>query len=253
MIKLVSSEAKELVNLLKAYSKIVPNPTVEFRQEGMRIIGLDKNQAALGCIYFSNEHLEEFGRYEVEKEVVFDLDLGFIQDIPVYSKDIMELEVVEEDLQVLLKISGRSKRVYTQKITIFDNLSREDLVNPPNIEYKSFAVVDYALFADSVKAFKGVSKTVEIAIEDGKVVFVGKGEKDMLNVEIEASDGDGRAVAAFDLRYLLKMLRVFEAYDVREIQVQLNTDYPLKLRGPFKRGRGYIEFYLAPLDPRRNV
>lgn len=249
MIKLVSSEAKELVNLLKAYSKIVPNPTVEFRQEGMRIIGLDKNQAALGCIYFSNEHLEEFGRYEVEKEVGVSLDLGFIQDIPVYSKDVLELEVVNVSsayCTVILRISGKSKRVYSQEALVFEDGGSTKI---PNIEYKSFAVVDYSLFADSVKAFKGVSKTVKIATEDGKVVFEGRGKIDTLKVELEAHGGDGRAVAAFDLRYLLKMLRVFEAYGVREIRLYLNTNRPLKLMGPLKRGSGYIEFYLAPLDP----
>ena len=264
MIKLVSYEARELVNLLKAYSKIIPNPVVEFRRGGMSIIGMDENQVALGIIHFSVDHLDEFGGYEVEREVGIVLDLRFIRDIPVYSEDVLELEVVDESPQrclstyckMNLRISGKSEREYTQEVLVFNNIGKvgdEGIIKIPNIWYENGAVGEYQLFADSVRAFRGVSKTVRIRIEDEKLILEGSGERDNLKVEMESSsemsvwNNEERAVATFDLGYLLKILKVFDAYFIYEIHIGLNTDCPLELGGPFMRGSGSITFYLAPL------
>jgi len=251
MIRWVSNKANNIINLLRTYSRIIPDAIISFRRDGISIEGIDKNRIVLGSIDFFDSHLEEFGEYEIENELTIKLNLEFLKDIAVRPEDSFELRVDEDTSQMCLKIYGKNRptREYVQQVNLYECFDEES-AEYPNLEYEGGMILGFEMIAFSIGMLSGFSKTVKITIEKNIALLEGRGEdhpiitisEDIPHVYIW-----GNAVATYDSNNLLKILEILETYFVHRVSLELDTNGPLEIGGPFEEGSGYMEFYLAPL------
>lgn len=251
MIRWISNEANNVINLLRTYSKIIPDVIISFRREEISIEGIDRNRIILGSINFFDSHLEEFGEYEVEKELTIKLNLEFLKDIAVRPEDSFELRVDEDTSQMCLKVYGKNRptREYVQQVNIYECFD-EECAEYPDVDYKSGMALDFEIIAFSIGMLSGFSKTIKITIKEDIAFLEGGGEEPsimVINKDVPYIYIWGNAVATYDSDNLLKILEVLDAYSVHEVYLKLDTNSPLEIGGPFGEGSGYMGFYLAPL------
>lgn len=250
MVKLVSHDAMDLINLLKAYGRVLPTPLIIFDRFGIYISDTDENLDINGEIYLSSSYFEE---YNVEGEKDIKLNLEFLKDVSVHSEDKVEIEL--KNLQIYFKIIGNSTaREYNQKIKSIGPI-KDIISRAPVIRYENYIVADYDVIANSIRSFRGVSETLKIIFEKDRVILEGDGNGDDLRIELTSRFGGVRGIsygeecttAIYVLKHLLDALNVFESSKTPTLALFVKDTYPLKLEGMFKNRFNRVRFYLQPL------
>lgn len=219
-------EVKPFHEVARSIKGLIPETTLRFNQEGLKIVETDSGNVCLTEVTINKNR---FSHYEINGNKEYTINTETLYDIlKENKKDIVEIREAENKL--IFKFNSGI-------IAEVDLINREaDLKEvPENMNYKTEVKTDNKRFNKIIKHFIGNEDAVIFNSND---VFKIEAEKNRAEVEAEIK-GSGKS--KYSTEYLKEMVKPKISENV---VLKFSNDYPLKM---VYNQRGFnISFILAP-------
>ncbi|ENN96730.1 DNA polymerase sliding clamp [Methanocaldococcus villosus KIN24-T80] len=236
--------AKEFKKVVDTVAQILDEICLIANEDGITARAMDPSHVALVSLEIPRLSFED---YEIEGEKEIGIDLEAFKKIMnrAKSKDklILELDEEKNKLNVIFENSGRRKF----SLALLDISASE--IKMPEIEYPAVVMLKGDAFKEALKDADLISDYVILKVEDNKFIVETKGELNDFSAEFDEDssalisiESQGHAKSAFNLEYLLDMVKGIKAGDI--VKLYLGTDMPLKLE--YSLGGANLTFLLAP-------
>jgi proliferating cell nuclear antigen len=227
---------------IEAVSTLVDEAKFKLTKEGISVRAVDPANVAMVAFDLNAKAFETFEASESEIGV----DLIRLTDIlGMTSKDDkIELNLNEETRKLEIRTGGLA---YTLSLLDPTSIRKEPKV--PNLELPAKIVLNGAELKRAVKAAEKVSDHMALGVKDKTFFVEAEGDLDKVRLDIPQSSlvslqatSDVRSLFSLDyLNDLSKSLGKAE-----RVNIDLGTDYPVKLTFNIAAGNGTVTYLLAP-------
>ncbi len=227
---------------IEAVSTLVDEAKFKLTKEGISVRAVDPANVAMVAFDLNAKAFETFEASESEIGV----DLIRLMDIlGMTSKDDkIELNLNEETRKLEIRTGGLA---YTLSLLDPTSIRKEPKV--PNLELPAKIVLNGAELKRAVKAAEKVSDHMALGVKDKTFFVEAEGDLDKVRLDIPQSSlvslqatSDVRSLFSLDyLNDLSKSLGKAE-----RVNIDLGTDYPVKLTFNIAAGNGTVTYLLAP-------
>jgi proliferating cell nuclear antigen len=227
---------------IEAVSTLVDEAKFKLTKEGISVRAVDPANVAMVAFDLNAKAFEIFEASESEIGV----DLIRLTDIlGMTSKDDkIELNLNEETRKLEIRTGGLA---YTLSLLDPTSIRKEPKV--PNLELPAKIVLNGAELKRAVKAAEKVSDHMALGVKDKTFFVEAEGDLDKVRLDIPQSSlvslqatSDVRSLFSLDyLNDLSKSLGKAE-----RVNIDLGTDYPVKLTFNIAAGNGTVTYLLAP-------
>ena len=227
---------------IEAVSTLVDEAKFKLTKEGISVRAVDPANVAMVAFDLNAKAFETFEASDSEIGV----DLIRLMDIlGMTSKDDkIELNLNEETRKLEIRTGGLA---YTLSLLDPTSIRKEPKV--PNLELPAKIVLNGAELKRAVKAAEKVSDHMALGVKDKTFFVEAEGDLDKVRLDIPQSSlvslqatSDVRSLFSLDyLNDLSKSLGKAE-----RVNIDLGTDYPVKLTFNIAAGNGTVTYLLAP-------
>ena len=234
--------AEVFKDAIEAVSTLVDEAKFKLTAEGISVRAVDPANVAMVAFDLNAKAFETFEASDSEIGV----DLIRLMDIlGMTSKDDkIELNLNEETRKLEIRTGGLA---YTLSLLDPTSIRKEPKV--PNLELPAKIVLNGAELKRAVKAAEKVSDHMALGVKDKTFFVEAEGDLDKVRLDIPQSSlvslqatSDVRSLFSLDyLNDLSKSLGKAE-----RVNIDLGTDYPVKLTFNIAAGNGTVTYLLAP-------
>ena len=243
-VKFVFPDAREWKYIIESISTIVDEANFVLSPDGLKLRALDAGRVAMVELYIPANLFKE---YNVEQNTKIGVTLEDLNNILKRAKKEDEVWFEAYAGRLIITLAGRVERRFKLPIT---DISGQELPEPKlNLTVAAKMMSD--TFKDVLEDAELVSETVKINAENGKLLFIAKGDRGEVEsklsietgslIEMDAKD---KAEAIYGLDFLEKIIS--KAYKVSDILgLRFATNMPLELTFDIAGG-GTLKYLLSP-------
>jgi len=246
-VRVKTVDAVSMVDIFKTLNEFIPEVTLDFTEEGLKISGIDASKVVLINVFLPKSYFDE---YEVNGEEKVGVNLEDLTDLlsGVTKNDSLALsgEGSGEGSTLTIEIEGE----YYRKFAI-PRLQVESVELPQtDLEFPFRAKLITLTFTEIISGFEDLgADAVRFKSNDGKLTLTAYSDVVESTIELSTENGGlleaegSDAESVYGLEYLANTTRLKRASGSMEIR--FGTQLPLKLRYEMPQG-GYNDFYIAP-------
>lgn len=219
-VKLVLDNPTILTALFESISKIIDEGILQFTNEGLKLVALDKNNIIFVNLKIGCEGLTE---YICKQDTNIGVDMEeLIKYLKRGRKDDM-LEIRVKDPLMELEYTGELRRTFTLKTFEILHESPE----PPTLDYPSQFIIPTKILTDSVNDCDLNSDKLTCSVKEEKLTIHAEGEYGCSIIEYLLDDKQDRCKSILTTAYLKNILKSGKIFD--DVTVNLGNDMPLQL------------------------
>lgn len=236
-------DAVSMVDIFKTLNGFIPEVTLDFTEEGLKISGIDASKVVLINVFLPKSYFDE---YDVNGEEKVGVNLEDLTDLLSGVTKNDSLAFSGEDSMLTVEIEGE----YYRKFAI-PRLQVESVELPQtDLEFPFRAKLITPTFTEIISGFEDLgADAVRFKSNDGKLTLTAYSDVVESTIELSTENGGlleaegSDAESVYGLEYLANTTRLKRASGSMEIR--FGTQLPLKLRYEMPQG-GYNDFYIAP-------
>ena len=236
-------DAVSMVGIFKTLNEFIPEVTLDFTEEGLKISGIDASKVVLINVFLPKSYFDE---YDVNGEEKVGVNLEDLTDLLSGVTKNDSLAFSGEDSILTIEIEGE----YYRKFSI-PRLQVESVELPQtDLEFPFRAKLITPTFTEIISGFEDLgADAVRFKSNDGKLTLTAYSDVVESTIELSTENGGlleaegSDAESVYGLEYLANTTRLKRASGSMEIR--FGTQLPLKLRYEMPQG-GYNDFYIAP-------
>lgn len=229
---------KGIVNVI---STLIDEVKFTIDKDGMSLKAVDPAHVAMVDLKISSEAFES---YEAE-DTEIGLDLDKVKEVLKLSGagDSISMEQDETHGRLIFKIGN-----ITRRMTLVDTSSITD-VKVPNIDIGTVIEVSASELQKGIKAAENIADHITLTADPEAFELLCEGDTDSVNLRLEKANlktlvVDERVSSMFPLDYFSNLVKAISG-DVL-VTINLENDYPLKLKFGLADGKSEVNYLLAP-------
>jgi len=242
-VRVKTVDAVSIVDIFKTLNGFIPEVTLDFTEEGLKISGIDASKVVLINVFLPKSYFDE---YDVNGEEKVGVNLEDLTDLLSGVTKNDSLAFSGEDSMLTVEIEGE----YYRKFAI-PRLQVESVELPQtDLEFPFRAKLITPTFTEIVSGFEDLgADAVRFESNDGRLTLTAYSDVVESTIELSTENGGlleaegSDAESVYGLEYLANTTRLKRASGSMEIR--FGTQLPLKLRYEMPQG-GYNDFYIAP-------
>ncbi|MGC9106086.1 MAG: DNA polymerase sliding clamp [Thermoprotei archaeon] len=242
-MKVRTVDARSMVDIIKTLNEFLPEVTLNFSEDGLRINGIDASKVVLIDIFLPKGYFEE---YEVNGEEKVGVRLDELTELfsRVTKEDTLTLST--ENGVLVVELEGE----YYRKFTVPSIQVESAELPQTELEFPFRAKMITPTFVDIIGGFEDLgADAVRFKSTDGKLTLTAYSDVVESSIELsvdnagllEAEGSDAESV--YGLEYIANTTKLKRASG--SLEIRFGTQLPLKLRYEMPNG-GYNDFYIAP-------
>ncbi|MCI4456318.1 MAG: DNA polymerase sliding clamp [Sulfolobus sp.] len=236
-------DAVSMVDIFKTLNEFIPEVTLDFTEEGLKISGIDASKVVLINVFLPKSYFDE---YDVNGEEKVGVNLEDLADLLSGVTKNDSLTFSGEGSMLTIEIEGE----YYRKFAI-PMLQVESVELPQtDLEFPFRAKLITPTFTEIISGFEDLgADAVRFKSNGGKLTLTAYSDVVESTIELSTDNGGlleaegSDAESVYGLEYLANTTRLKRASGSMEIR--FGTQLPLKLRYEMPQG-GYNDFYIAP-------
>ncbi len=243
-VRVKAVDAKAFQDMLKTLSEFVPEVTLDFTNEGLKVRGVDASKVVLIDIYLPSSYFDE---YEVGEEEKVGVNLEDLSELLSSITKEDSLTMSTENGTLVITLDGEYTRTFKMPTIQVEETEIPNL----QLEFPFRAKMITPTFVDIISSFDDLgADVVKFKSEGGnKLILTASSDLGDSTVELstenagllEAEGSD--AESNYGLEYLVNTTRLKSVSG--SLEIRFGTQLPLKLRYEMPQG-GYNDFYIAP-------
>jgi len=242
-VRVKTVDAVSMVDIFKTLNEFIPEVTLDFTEEGLKIRGIDASKVVLIDVFLPKTYFDE---YDVNGEEKVGVNLEDLTDLLSGVTKNDSLAFSAESSVLTIEIEGE----YYRKFAV-PRLQVESVELPQtDLEFPFRAKLITPTFTEIISGFEDLgADAVRFKSNDGKLTLTAYSDVVESTIELSTENGGlleaegSDAESVYGLEYLANTTRLKRASGSMEIR--FGTQLPLKLRYEMPQG-GYNDFYIAP-------
>ncbi len=236
-------DAVSMVDIFKTLNEFIPEVTLDFTEEGLKISGIDASKVVLINVFLPKSYFDE---YDVNGEEKVGVNLEDLTDLLSGVTKNDSLALSGEGSMLAIEIEGEYYRKF-----VIPSLQVESVELPQtDLEFPFRTKLITPTFTEIISGFEDLgAEAVRFKSNDGKLTLTAYSDVVESTIELSTENGGlleaegSDAESVYGLEYLANTTRLKRASGSMEIR--FGTQLPLKLRYEMPQG-GYNDFYIAP-------
>ncbi len=230
--------------VMECIGSIIDEGTIEASSDGLTLKSMDANQIAM--ISFSMPK-EAFGKFEVEGNKKFSINLQDLLKIIGRAKGLLSIQLDDEASKLLVELKSDSTKTF--KLPLLD-LKHAAAPKEPTIPFDASVKIKADSLKELIKDASMLAAYITLEAKDSMFTIEAQGDSGELKTETKAGSP---AISAFELKsekarsmfsseYLDKITK--GAAGEEPVEVSLKTNAPIKVEYNIQKAR--LKYYLAP-------
>ncbi|OKY78581.1 MAG: DNA polymerase sliding clamp subunit PCNA [Candidatus Methanohalarchaeum thermophilum] len=235
-------KAGDFKKVIDSVSRLVDEIKLQITEDGVQTKASDPANVAMVILSINKEGFDSFS---LDEEMEIGLDLDKLEDIlgVASSSDFVELST-EDGSTLDVEVGG-----FEYNLSLLDPSTIQEQPEIPNLDLPSKIIMEGKTLKKAVKAAEKVSDYLILVTQGKKLTIKAEGDSDSVKLDLEEEDlieieseKDSRSL--FSLDYLSDMSKSLSSAD--RVEMELGSDYPIKLKFPIVNEEGKVEYMLAP-------
>lgn len=231
---------------IKVICTIVEEQTIEAREDGLHVIGMDPSHVAMINTSFLKENFDVYEVGDDDSVTLMVKELFKILDRVKDERVFLEYDVKQAKFLVTTKKGTRLRRF---KMDILGDVSGE--VPEPKIFFKSKVRMTIDDFDLGLNDAQLVSEHIVLTMDKKNVKIAGLGDMGDTLAQWDSDSDDvlhltaeEESKATFTLSYMMDIIKAMKSL-CEVVTIELSTDMPVRIEAECPSGVT-AEFYLAP-------
>jgi len=234
--------AETIGDVIDATSPLVDEVRLKLSLDGLSLRAVDPANVAMVSLTLDASAFETFEC--TDGEIGIDL-VRFADVLRMAQKDdVVQMEVNEESRKLEIRLGSLS---YTLSLLDPSTIRKDPKI--PELELPANIKMPGSEYRRAVKAAEKVSDHMALAVHDNTFIFEAQGDLDRVELCLDESSGvtiksTGDVRSLFSLDFLNDLSK--SAGKSEEINIELGSDFPLRMNFTIASGKGKVTYLLAP-------